>query len=129
MIEGRQHNDSQKILQDIIDKNILEENAMIHWGEMSSNKKKQKGFKYNKVLQNNWNLQESLNWVNEYFALNELQKRLLLKRELINAYNALKQEDRELFNSYLDINPKATSWIMLTALEKQKIFKNIFNNY
>lgn len=129
MIDNQQNIAPCKTLQDIIDKDILEKKALEHWSEISTAQKKKRGYKYNKVISNSWNIREEFNWLDEYFALDEIQKRMLLKRELINAYNALNGEDRKLFNSYLEIDETISSWLKLRTKDKQKIFKAIFNFY
>lgn len=127
MIENSENINPCKTLQDILDRNIFERRAMIHWTEMSLDKKKKKGFKYNKVLKHTWNIHEDFQWLNEYFALDELQRRLLLKKELINAYNNLNDDDRLIVNQYLNIRETVKKWICLNSDEKKNLIKGVFN--
>ena len=115
-----------KTLTDIIDPEILEFKAMFHWRQMSSSKKKQKGFVYNKVLQHSWGISEPLNWVVEYSELTDVQKRILLKKELINAYNELNSDDKVLFNEYLALPKENVKWNTLTQENKRIVIKTLF---
>lgn len=127
MFEGSFKNTPSKTLSDILDRDALERKAMIHWTEMSAKKRKKKGYKYNQVLKGSWLVQESFEWLNDYFTLQEVQKRLLLKKELINAYNNLATEDRILVNQYLNIREQNSRWMQLTSEEKKQLIKAVFN--
>lgn len=118
--------ENNKTLTDIICPEILELKASMNWRQMSSNDKKKKGFIYNKVLKQQWAVDDNLNWVCEYNALNEIQKRMLLKKELINSYNDLEENDRMLFNEYLNIERNNTKWHTLSQENKRVIFKTLF---
>ena len=118
-----------KTLQDIIDKDILSQMANIHWSELSENKRQKKILVYNKILLNNWGVDKEIKWSNNYSELNELQKRLLLKKELINAYNILSESDRVIVNEYCNIQKDKRIWINLSENERQSLFRAIFNIY
>lgn len=116
-----------KTLTDIIDPDKLTLNAILHWGRMDNSKKKQKGCVYNKILQKQWNIDTNFEWDCEYHNLAEVQKRMLLKKELINAYDNLEKTDKMLFNQYLDINTENTKWYTLNKDDKKKIIRALFN--
>lgn len=118
---------THKILQDFLCKKRIECRAVINWFKLPTTVKRKKIRKYNKILQNYWNIQSQLEWPDDFFELNEIQRRLLLKNELINVYNNLSIDDKRCVNSILELNENHLSWICLTSSEKKKLLKAVFN--
>ena len=120
-------NNCGKTLQDILNRERLERQAVVNWFEMPLEKRKQKAKQYNHIIQEQWNVQEDLKWDDDYFKLNEFQKRLLLKRELVNAYNMLSTEDKQLLQDLLQLETSIFKWHLLNGQDKRKIIRAVFN--
>lgn len=120
-------NNCGKTLQDILNRERLERQAVVNWFEMPLEKRKQKAKQYNHIIQEQWNVQEDLKWDDDYFKLNEFQKRLLLKRELVNAYNMLSTEDKQLLQDLLQLETSIFKWHLLSGQDKRKIIRAVFN--
>lgn len=117
---------STKILKDLIDKDLIEAKAIVNWQMLPSIKKKQKSYKYNQVLTNQWRVDSTKNWSCKYIDLTVEQKRLLLKKELINTYNALSEDDKLLLEQYLNLDKAAKEWVSLSSDDKKKLIQLIF---
>lgn len=99
--------------------------AKTKWNKKDKDSRLKASHKYHFLFSSrNW---KENDWSGDFDSLNDKQKNLIIKGELIRTYDSLPNIDKTKIKSKLQLNKFSSKWYRLTSKDKKKLLNYILS--